>query len=559
MMMNSDEWWKKSVVYQIYPKSFNDTNGDGIGDLNGITEKLDYLQKLGVDVLWLNPIYESPGIDNGYDISNYYGINPEFGSMDDFERLLSSAHRKGIKIILDLVVNHTSSQHPWFKEAVKSRDNKYHDYYIWKPGRNGGAPNNWGSSFGGSAWKYVESVGEYYLHLFAEEQPDLNWENPAVVEEVEKIMDFWLSKGVDGFRMDVINLISKYPGYKDGPKKKGVQYGDYYDGVANGPHVHEYIKKLNSDVLSKYDTMTVGETPHTTPNEAAQYVKSDAHELNMVFQFDHMHLDYGKYGRYSGNRYNVKDLKRVMTKWQYVLDQNSGWNSLYWSNHDQPRAVSRFGNEKYRVASAKCLGVLLHMQKGTPFIYQGEEIGMVNAKFNDISDYNDVDAKNAYHVLLSNGESKQEALKILQMKSRDNARTPMQWNASENSGFTPGKPWLQLNKNYTSINVDKDLHSKDSVFQFYQQLIRLRHELDVITVGKYQLIDTDDDIFAFERISSTERLVVVGNLSTRKGVFEKHNLEKYTPLLHNYDNVLLNSERLVLRPFEALIFYKKVK
>lgn len=556
--MNECDWWKRSVVYQIYPKSFNDSNGDGLGDLNGITEKLDYLKDLGVDVLWLNPIYESPEIDNGYDISNYRKINSKLGSMDDFDRLLAESHRREIKIILDLVVNHTSDEHPWFQEAIKSRDNKYHDYYIWKKGHDHRLPNNWGSSFGGPAWKYVDTVGEYYLHLFAEQQPDLNWDNPLVRKEVKDIMSFWLTKGVDGFRMDVINLISKDPAYKDGQQKKGSQYGDYYEGVANGPHVHEYLKELNNDVLSQYDVMTVGETPHTTPEEAAKYVRSDAHELNMVFQFDHMHLDYGKYGRYSDNRYNVKDLKQVMTKWQLVLDKNLGWNSLYWSNHDQPRAISRFGDEQYRVASAKCLGILLHMQKGTPFIYQGEEIGMVNAKFTDIPDYNDIDAQNAYQMLISNGESKQEALKILQLKSRDNARTPMQWDSSKNSGFTSGTPWLKVNDNYTNINVYNDIHSKDSIFDFYQKLINLRHTLEVITVGNYELIDTSDNIFAFKRTSNREQMVVVGNLSREVEVFKNNNLKDYAVLLHNYCDLLQEKDQIRLRPYEGIILYKEI-
>lgn len=559
MRMNDVNWWKRSVVYQIYPKSFNDSNNDGLGDLNGITEKLGYLKDLGVDVLWLNPIYESPEVDNGYDISNYRKINPKLGTMDDFDRLLNSSHQQGIRVILDLVVNHTSNQHPWFKEAVKSRDNKYHNYYIWKNGHNHHLPNNWGSSFGGPAWKYIDNIGEYYLHLFAEQQPDLNWDNPLVREEVKDIMNFWLTKGVDGFRMDVINLISKDPAYKDGHQKKGSQYGDYYGGVANGPHVHEYLKELNDDVLSKYDVMTVGETPHTTPEEASKYVRNDAHELNMVFEFDHMHLDYGKYGRYSDNSYSVKDLKRVMTKWQQTLDKNLGWNSLYWSNHDQPRAVSRFGNEQYRVESAKCLGMLLHMQKGTPFIYQGEEIGMVNAKFTNISDYNDIDAKNAYKMLLNNGESKQEALKILQMKSRDNARTPMQWDSSKNSGFTSATPWLRVNDNYMDINVDKDIHSKNSIFNFYKKLINLRHTLEVITIGNYELIDTNDHIFAYKRTSKREQMVVVGNLSSNTESFEAHNLKEYTLLLHNYHNISQNKNLIKLRPYEGLIFYRKIK
>lgn len=372
-MNNQTAWWKKSVVYQIYPKSFYDSDGDGFGDLNGIREKLSYLEKLGVDVIWLNPIYESPQVDNGYDISNYKKIEPQLGTMEDFDMLLKEAHEKGIRIILDLVVNHTSDKHPWFTEAKKGKENLYHDYYIWKDT----IPNNWGSSFGGPAWEYVEETAQYYLHLFAKEQPDLNWENPKVRKEVQEILRFWLEKGIDGFRMDVITLISKDPAYPDGPVIQNKAYGSYYAGCASGPRVHEYLQEMNREVLSKYDIMTVGEAPHTSADEAAPYTASDRHELNMVFHFDHMHLDYDENGKYAKNRVKLTDLKEVMTKWQDTMHECDGWNSLYWSNHDQARAVSRFGNESepYRVKSAKMLGTILHMMQGTPYIYEGEELG----------------------------------------------------------------------------------------------------------------------------------------------------------------------------------------
>lgn len=521
MMTNKNRpWWKNSVVYQIYPKSFNDSNNDGIGDLNGITEKLDYLEKLGIDVIWLNPIYKSPQIDNGYDISNYKEINPELGTMADFDDLLKKCHQKDIKIILDLVVNHTSDKNPWFKQAQKSSDNPYHDFYIWKKPKNGREPNNWGSSFGGSAWTYVDKTAEYYLHLFAKEQPDLNWDNPKVRESVYDIMKFWLNKGIDGFRMDVISLISKDTRFSDGPIIQNKKYASYYQGAANGPKVHKYLQEMNREVLSKYDIMTVGETPHTNSSEAVLYSARDRHELNMVFGFDHMHLDYGKYGKFSDKRFKLIDLKRVLTDWQNEMSDHQAWNSLYWSNHDQARAVSRFGNDnqKYREKSAKMLGTVLHMLQGTPYIFEGEEIGMTNALFPDITDYQDVETKSIYKEFTEqNHLSKDYTMECIHLKSRDNARTPMQWNETENAGFSNVKPWLKTNPNYKEINVKGALENKNSVFYFYQKLIKLRHELPIITTGKYELIDASNPyIYTYLREEKNHALIVIANFTDRE-------------------------------------------
>ncbi len=519
MMMNEIPWWKKSVVYQIYPKSFYDANGDGIGDLQGIIQKLDYLVELGIDVLWLNPIYRSPQVDNGYDISNYHEIEPELGTMADFNELLAKAHEKGLKIILDLVVNHTSDQHPWFKQAKQAKNNAYHDYYIWKKPVKQQAPNNWGSSFGGSAWTYEAEVAEYYLHLFAKEQPDLNWENEQVRREIYTLMRFWLDKGIDGFRMDVISLISKDPAYPDGPIIQNKQYGSYYAGAANGPRVHEYLQEMNREVLSHYEIMTVGETPHTTVEEATKYTDEHKHELNMVFHFDHMHLDYGENGKFSTKRFALSALKRVFTKWQVGMAQHNGWNSLYWSNHDQARPVTRFGTDQqeYRQAAAKMLGTILHMQQGTPYIFEGEELGMTNARFNSIDDYNDIETKSVYKDFTENKHLGSDyAMETIYLKSRDNARTPMPWSATKNAGFTTGKPWLLPNPNYPQINVEQALRDPDSVFYYYQQLIKLRHTLPIVTTGKYRLLHPQDERnYTFLRETAEQVLFVTGNFTAQ--------------------------------------------
>lgn len=558
-MNNETEWWKKSVVYQVYPKSFRDSDGDGFGDLNGLTEKLPYLKKLGIDVIWLNPIYQSPQVDNGYDISDYRKIEPTLGTMEDFDRLLLEAHKTGIKIILDLVVNHTSDKHFWFEEAKKSKENPYHDYYIWKDE----VPNNWGSSFGGSTWEYVETVDQYYLHLFAKGQPDLNWENPNVRREVYDILKFWLDKGIDGFRMDVITLISKDPAYPDGPVIQNKEYGSYYAGCASGPKVHEYLQEMNREVLSKYDIMTVGEAPHTSAEEAVPYTAAARGELNMVFHFDHMHLDYDENGKYAKTRVNLVDLKQVMTKWQEKMQECGGWNSLYWSNHDQARAVTRFGNEtpKYRVLSAKMLGTVLHMMQGTPYIFEGEELGMTNAFFDKIEDYRDIEALDIFKDFTERkGFSEADTLELLRLKSRDNARTPMQWDDSEKAGFTEGTPWISVNPNHREINAKACLEDENSVFYYYQKLIKLRHEMPIITDGLYELLDADNEqVYTYLRRGKNETLVVLANFTEKTIMYrlgDEWKEKEGRLLLSNYETAPETfSGEITLEPYGAYVYH----
>lgn len=554
------QWWKNSVVYQVYPKSFKDSNGDGIGDIQGIVSELPYLSKLGVDVIWLNPIYKSPMVDNGYDISDYYQINPQFGNLEDFKQLLHAAHQLNLKIILDLVVNHTSDQHKWFKESRKSKNNPYSDYYIWKdPNPDGTPPNNWGSSFGGPAWEYAPERGQYYLHLFAKEQPDLNWENKNVRQDVYRIMKYWLELGIDGFRMDVISLISKDPTFPDGPLIQNKSYGNYYIGASNGPKVHQYLQEMYRETLAHYNVMTVGETAHTNSQQAVLYTASQRHELNMVFQFDHMHLSYGVDGKFSNKRFNLVDLKRVLSEWQEVMIKNDGWNSLYWSNHDQPRAVTRFGNDQpeWSDKSAKMLGTILHMQCGTPFIYQGEELGMTNAKFKDINDYRDIETHNIYEDFINNKHySKEYTLKTIYLNSRDNGRTPIPWN--ENGGFSTGKPWIDYNPNYSHINAEDNLKDPDSVFYYYQKLIRLRHEIPIITEGDYQLLDPDNpSTYTYLRETSTQYLFVTGNFTADKQeikVPRKLHFKNSRLLINNYQFDQQLGKQIELPPYGAAVY-----
>lgn len=554
------QWWKNSVVYQVYPKSFKDSNGDGIGDIQGIVSELPYLSKLGVDVIWLNPIYKSPMVDNGYDISDYYQINPQFGNLEDFKQLLHAAHQLNLKIILDLVVNHTSDQHKWFKESRKSKNNPYSGYYIWKdPNPDGTPPNNWGSSFGGPAWEYAPERGQYYLHLFAKEQPDLNWENKNVRQDVYRIMKYWLELGIDGFRMDVISLISKDPTFPDGPLIQNKSYGNYYIGASNGPKVHQYLQEMYRETLAHYNVMTVGETAHTNSQQAVLYTASQRHELNMVFQFDHMHLSYGVDGKFSNKRFNLVDLKRVLSEWQEVMIKNDGWNSLYWSNHDQPRAVTRFGNDQpeWSDKSAKMLGTILHMQCGTPFIYQGEELGMTNAKFKDINDYRDIETHNIYEDFINNKHySKEYTLKTIYLNSRDNGRTPIPWN--ENGGFSTGKPWIDYNPNYSHINAEDNLKDPDSVFYYYQKLIRLRHEIPIITEGDYQLLDPDNpSTYTYLRETSTQYLFVTGNFTADKQeikVPSKLHFKNSRLLINNYQFDQQLGKQVELPPYGAAVY-----
>ena len=544
-------WWKEAIVYQIYPRSFCDSNGDGIGDLNGITSKLDYLKELGIDVIWLSPVYKSPNDDNGYDISDYEDIMTEFGTMDDFDRMLAAAHERGIKIVMDLVVNHTSDEHPWFVESRSSKDNLKRDYYIWKEGKDGKEPNNWGSAFSGPAWKYDEKTDMYYLHLFSVKQPDLNWENPKVRKEVFDMMTRWCEKGIDGFRMDVISLISKPEGFPDA-KVVGL-YGDM-NICANGPKVHDYLKEMNEKVLSKFDIMTVGETAGVTLDEAKKYANSDGSELNMVFQFEHMGLDGEGDFKWSTKHIPLVPLKENLTKWQLGLDEVA-WNSLYFCNHDQPRIVSRLGDDsdEFREVSAKCIATCLHMMQGTPYVYQGEELGMTNTVFNSVDDFRDLESINAYRELIESGlYTKEDMFPKIAHKSRDNARTPMQWDAGENAGFTTGTPWIALNPNYKKINVADQLNRDDSVFHYYQKLIKLRKEYEIIVYGKYELLLPDDEnIYAYVRTLGNQKLLTVCNFSKAEQRFDCCGYENAKVLISNYDRDV--REDGTLKPYEAAV------
>ena len=552
-------WWKESVVYQIYPRSFCDSNGDGIGDLNGITGKLDYLKELGIDVIWLSPVYKSPNDDNGYDISDYQAIMDEFGTMEDFDRMLATAHEKGIKIMMDLVVNHTSDEHKWFIESRKSTDNPYRDYYIWRPAKEDGSlPNNWGSCFSGPAWEYDKTTDMYFLHLFSKKQPDLNWDNPAVRQDVFDMMNWWLKKGVDGFRMDVISLISKEPGLPD--KEPGINGYATFNVSANGPHVHEYLQEMRQKALNNADTITVGECSGVTLEEAKKYARSDEKELNMVFQFEHMDVDSDeKSGKWTTRKMDLRDLKKILTRWQKGL-QDIAWNSLYWENHDQPRSVSRFGNDsdEYREISAKMLATCIHMMQGTPYVYQGEELGMTNCPFNTLDNFRDLESINAFHELTEQGKmTEEDMMAAIGYKGRDNARTPMQWDDSAYAGFSTANPWIMVNPNYTKINARDQVNREDSVFKYYQKLIKLRHESELIVYGTYDLIlDDDKDIYAYIRTLGDEKLIVYCNFSENTREVELP--EEFTNgkvLISNYIDAKVN-HKITLRPYEAIVIQK---
>lgn len=561
-MVLNKAWWKEAVVYQIYPRSFMDSNGDGIGDLNGITEKLEYLKELGIDVIWLSPVYQSPNDDNGYDISDYQAIMEEFGTMEDYDRMLARAHELGIKIMMDLVVNHTSDEHAWFVESRKSVDNPYRDFYIWRKGKDGKEPNNWGSCFSGSAWKYDPQTDMYFLHLFSKKQPDLNWDNPKVRDQVFEMMNWWCEKGIDGFRMDVISLISKPEGLPDGiPGETG--YAD--SGCANGPHVHEYLKEMNRKVLSHYDLITVGEAAGVTLEEAKRYANADGSELNMVFQFEHMgggpEAD-NHYGKWDSHKMPLPVWKKILSRWQTGLE-GKAWNSLFLSNHDQPRSVSWFGNdsEQYREISAKMLGTCLHMMQGTPYVYQGEELGMCNAYFDQLDDYRDIESLNAYKELTETcGVSHEEMMGYLKRISRDNARTPMQWDDSANAGFTTGTPWIKVNSNYKTVNAKQQTTDPDSVFSYYKELIRLRHENDIIVYGEYELLEPqNEELFIYTRSWNNEQLMVLCNF-TEKDIVIPAAVTAQIPadaqiLISNY----VGNLESVLRPYEARVYRYNVK
>ncbi len=537
-----------------------DSNGDGIGDLNGIIDRLDYLKELGIDVIWLSPVYQSPLDDNGYDISDYRAILREYGTMEDFELLLMEAHARKIKIVMDLVVNHTSDEHPWFMESRKSKDNPYRDYYIWKNGVNGCEPNNWGAAFGGSAWEYDARTQMYYLHLFSKRQPDLNWENEKVREEVFSMMDWWCQKGIDGFRMDVISMISKDQKFPDGKEEEKL-YGDGTPYYENGPRVHEFLQEMRKKVLSQYDLMTVGEASGVTVEEAKKYADEDAGELNMVFQFEHVSIGDGEFGKWTTKRFDLKEFKKVFSKWETELN-GEAWNSLYLENHDQPRSVSRFGNdgEQYRELSAKMLATCIHMMQGTPYIYQGEELGMTNAYFKTLEDYKDIESLHIYQELTEAGLiSEEEMMKCLQARSRDNARTPMQWSGEEHAGFTKGTPWIKVNPNYLEINAKKQFDDPDSVFSYYKKLIRLRHQYKIIVYGDYRLMmEESPDVFAYERVLGEERLLVFLNFSEKPQMAEipeTYLNEKTTLMISNYGEDTVKKTG-ALRPYEATVLYR---
>ncbi|HSB01052.1 MAG TPA: alpha-glucosidase [Anaerolineales bacterium] len=555
-------WWKEAVVYQIYPRSFYDSNGDGVGDLRGILQKLDYLQELGIDVVWLCPVYKSPNDDNGYDISHYQDIMDEFGTLADWDELLAEMHKRGIKLVMDLVVNHTSDEHAWFREARTSKENPYRDFYVWRPAKNGAEPNNWRSFFSGSAWQYDEQTGEYYLHLFTKKQPDLNWENPKVREEVYKMMDWWLQKGIDGFRMDVINLISKVPGLPDAPvvNQDRYQFGGQY--FANGPRLMEFLTEMKQKVLSRYDILTVGETPFVTTRDAIMIANEETGALKMVFQFEHMDLSAETGAGPDGmlKPWKLLDLKRVMTRWQKDLE-NRAWNSIYLGNHDQPRSVSQFGDDgQYRVESAKMLATFVHMLQGTPYVYQGDEVGMTNVAFESIEDYRDVATRNMYReAVQEKGADPGEMLKIVHVKSRDNARTPMQWDARDQAGFTTGMPWIKVNPNYKEINVVNALTDPNSIFYYYKKLIQLRKDNPVVVYGAYDLmLDSHEEIYAFTRTLEQDRLLIILNFSRTSPVFhlpETISCSSAELLISNYNvDVDENIRQITLRPFEARVY-----
>jgi len=552
-------WWKESVIYQIYPKSFCDSDKDGIGDIQGIISKLDYLKELGVDILWLSPIYASPQVDNGYDISDYYAIGEQFGSMLDFEMLLKEVHMRDMKIIMDLVVNHTSDQHQWFIESRQSKNNPYRDYYIWKEGCHKKEPNNWASVFAGSAWQYDKQTDMYYLHLYSDKQPDLNWENEALRNEIYQMMRWWLDKGVDGFRMDVINKISKDQRFlnvlpQTSPYMRSSQY------TSNGPRIHEFLQEMNKQVMSKYDVMTVGEITACSIEDAIQYTSDNTHELNMLFQFEHTDVDAGEYGKWTPIPLDLVKLKQIMSKWQIGL-MNEGWNSLFWDNHDQPRIVSRFGNisnSKYWKDSAKMLATTLHFMKGTPYIYQGEEIGMTNYPFTSLQECQDVEVFNNYKELVEEKHvlTHEQMMKGICYSSRDNGRTPMQWNDELHAGFTQGTPWMRVNPNYIDINVQQQRKDKDSIYQYYRQLIQLRHENDIMVYGDYELLDENHpQLFVYRRYDSSNELLIISNFSNQNINYtlpkQYHNKTKEIFITNQID-IQIN-QTITLKPYGTLV------
>ena len=544
------KWWKEAVAYQVYPRSFMDSNGDGIGDIQGVITKLDYIKNLGIDVIWMSPIYQSPNDDNGYDISDYQNIMDEFGTMEDFDQLLDEVHKRDMKIIMDLVINHTSDEHSWFIESRSSKDNQYRDYYIWHPGKKEKEPNNWESIFGGSAWEYDENTEEYYLHVFSRKQPDLNWENPIVRNELYTMVNWWLDKGIDGFRVDAISHIKKVDGFPNLPNPKKQKYVSSFEGHMNRDGIQVFLEELKDKTFANYDIMTVGEANGVSIVEADEWVGEENGKFDMIFQFEHLDL----WGKNTDTGLDIHALKRTMTKWQTGLD-GIGWNALFLENHDQPRSLSTWGNSKeYRVESAKCLATMYFLMQGTPFIYQGQEIGMTNIKYPTIDDYNDVDAKNLFREQTKEGVPTEEIMKIIWKNGRDNSRTPMQWNTEKNAGFSVGDPWLKVNPNYKEINVEKEMQDPDSIYHYYKKLIELRKEQDVLIYGRYAIILEDhDQVYAYTRTLNDETVVIITNLFAENVEFELPiDLEKKARnlLISNYDQFKANR----LQPYEARVY-----
>ncbi|MEJ9219234.1 alpha,alpha-phosphotrehalase [Paenibacillus glucanolyticus] len=515
------DWWRTSTVYQVYPKSFNDTTGRGTGDIRGLMEKLDYIKGLGIDIVWLQPVYVSPQNDNGYDVAEYCSIDPAFGTMEDFDELVAELKKRNMHLMIDIVVNHSSTEHPWFKEARTSRDNRYRDYYIWRdPGTDGGPPTNWKSKFGGPAWQYDEGTGQYYLTLFDKTQADLNWENEKVREEVVDILRFWADKGVSGFRMDVINLISKDPDFPD--DDGSVSPGDGRKFYTDGPRVHEYIKELNEKVFKPYNLVTVGEMSSTTLEHCIRYSNPKENEFSMTFNFHHLKVDYPNGQKWELKPYDFEELKKVLSDWQTGMQQGGGWNALFWNNHDQPRALTRFtDDEEYRTESAKLLATTLHGLQGTPYVYQGEEIGMPDPKWNDMSEFRDIESLNMYEILQQQGKTPEEAAHIVTVRSRDNSRLPMPWNDGHQAGFTTGTPWIKIDERYPLINAQAQVEDPHSIYHHYRQLIELRKNLPVLTDGEYVRLDQGHpEVYAYARRTQEQTLIVISNFSSRSVSYE---------------------------------------
>ncbi|MCP1188863.1 alpha-glucosidase [Priestia flexa] len=550
------KWWKEAVAYQIYPRSFKDANGDGIGDIQGVISKLDYLKDLGIDVIWICPIYQSPNDDNGYDISDYQDIMSDFGTMADFDELLEEVHKRDMKLIMDLVINHTSDEHPWFVEARSSKDNPYRDYYIWHEGNDGNEPNNWESIFNGSAWEFDDETKEYYLHVFSKKQPDLNWENKAVRQELYNMVNWWLDKGIDGFRVDAISHIKKVPGFPDLPNPEGLDYVPSFEGHMNRPGIQEHLSELKEETFAKYDIMTVGEANGVTWDDADEWVGAKNGKFDMIFQFEHM----GLWDKGESEPLDLVEFKTILTNWQKGLAQIGGWNALYLENHDHIRSINKFGSMKYREESAKCLAALYFLMQGTPFIYQGQELGMTNVKFNSIEDYNDVGMVNYYRIQREKGQSHEEIMKVIWETGRDNSRTPMQWDRTKNAGFSTGTPWMKVNPNYVDINVEQQLSDEESILNFYKKLITLRKQHEVFVYGTYDLLlENHPAIYAYTRTLDDKKAIIICNVSSKEQEFKlpkevKTNEEEL--LIHNYQVATEETvQEFTLRPYETRVYF----